>query len=276
MHVAFEESERAGAVAPARRLLRDHLARREGRAFADPVVEVAVLYSPDTDLWTGGLHRLAAEEAGEALSDLHVQWDVVQLPAPLKPSQVLLVPQGVALSPVEAAAVKRFVGGGGALLAFGVPRQADASGRLLDPFLPELKEGKATPVGEGKVLLLPPLVADPSAGLPPGPHSLRAVERALATLRPLRPAVEVRSRVPLHVALWRSPRRLDAHLVTREDRPAEDVVLTLAGAHAGSARRALFRVAGGSEERLAVRPGPDALSVSLPGFSGYGILSLVP
>jgi hypothetical protein len=276
VHVAFEESERAAAVLPARRLLREHLARRQGRAFVDPVVEVAVLYSPDSDLWTGGLHRLAAEEAGEALSELHVQWDAVLSPGPLRPGTVLLVPQGVALSVVEAAAVKRFVEGGGALLAFGVPRQADASGRLLDPFLPELKEGKVTPVGEGRVLLLPPLVADPSAGLPPGPQSLRTVEKALGVLRPMRPAVEVRSRVPLHVTLWQAPRRLDVHLVSREDRPVEDATLTLGGALSGTARRALFRVAGGAEERPVVRPGPDALAVALPAFSGYGILSLVP
>jgi hypothetical protein len=276
VQVAFEEGERAAAVAPARRLLQEHLARRQGGAFADPVVEVAVLYSPDSDLWTGGLHRLAAEEAGEALSELHVQWDAVLFPAALRPATVLLVPQGVALSPVEAAAVKRFVEGGGALLAFGVPRQADPTGRLLDPFLPELKEGKATPVGEGRVLLLPPLVADPSAGLPPGPQSLRVVERALGVLRPLRAAVEVRSRVPLHITVWRSPRRLDVHLVAREDRPVDDPALTLAGAIAGTARRAIFRVAGGAEERLSVRPGQDSLSVGLPPFSGYGILSLVP
>lgn len=274
--VALDEGDRGTATAAARRMLREHQVRRGGRAFADPVVEVAVLYSADSDMWTGGLHRLAAEEAGEALSGLHVQWDVALGPGPLPPGTVLVVPQGAALSPVEAASVKRFAEAGGSMLAFGVPRQADASGRLLDPFLPELKEGKPVSVGAGKALLLPPLVADPSAGLPPGPQSLRTVEKALAALRPLRAAVEVRSRVPLHVALWRSPRRLDVHVVAREDRPVEEAVLILDASVAGGARRAMFRVAGGGEERLVARPGNDGLAVPLPPFQGYGIASLVP
>ena len=95
MAVGLEEGERAAAVAPIRRLLAEHARRRDGRPFEDAVAECLVFYSPEADLWSSGLHRLEVEEVGEALSRLHVQWDVATGGSPLRPGAVLVLPQAI-------------------------------------------------------------------------------------------------------------------------------------------------------------------------------------
>ena len=64
-----------------------------GARSRTPVAECLVFYSPEADLWSSGLHRLEVEEVGEALSRLHVQWDVATGGSPLRPGAVLVLPQ---------------------------------------------------------------------------------------------------------------------------------------------------------------------------------------
>jgi hypothetical protein len=272
--VAFEEGERATAVAPVRRLLREHLERRSGVAFSDAVADVALLYSPEADLWSRGVHRAALEEAGETLSRAHVQWTVTLSTRSLRPPTVLVLAQASALAPGEAAGVKRFLEAGGAVLAFGEPGQVDAGGRPLGPFLPA-GAASGTRIGGGMLASLPPLVASGTA--PPGPSPLEPILRAVETLRRRsHRAAEITAPSAVLTALWRSPKRLDVHLVSLSPEPVRGATLFLDEELSGSARRARFRAASGVDEKFALHPMSRSVSATLPPFRGYAVLSLVP
>jgi len=276
VEVAFEEAERAAAVSPSRRLLREQTGRRAGLAFDDPVAECIVLYSAAADLWTRGTHRAAAEEAGELLSRMHVQWAAAVPRAALREGTVLVLAQAKALAAAEAAAVRRFLEAGGSVLAFGDPGQVDETGLALPPFLPEGR-ASGTKVGEGTIVVLPPLVPSPAAGLLVGPTAPEPVARALDALRGKgKRAVQIQSRTPVLASLWRSPKRLDVHLVSLAAEPVRGATLFLGDAVAGSARRARFRGASGDDEKFALNPAGWSVSTVLPTFRGYAVLSLVP
>ena len=277
--VGLEEGERAAAVAPIRALLAEHAGRRDGRPFEDPVTECLVFYSPEADMWSSGLHRLELEEVGEILSRLHVQWDVATGGSPLRPGAVLVLPQAVGMTPVEATAVTRFLEAGGKLLVLGEARAAGPGGRMLPPFLPEAKvgRGKATRSGPGTLVALPPLVPVPSGGSSVAAPSSEPVERGLAALVGRgRRALQVVSPAPLSVSAWRSPKRLDVHVSSLSGAPVSGATLVLSTEVAGSARRARFRGVGGIDEKIPLVPSAGEVAAVLPEFAGYGILSLVP
>ncbi|HET8725052.1 MAG TPA: hypothetical protein VFM53_12715 [Anaeromyxobacteraceae bacterium] len=275
--VGMEEGERAAVVEPLRRLLAEHAGRRDGRPFEDPVAECLAFYSPDADVWSSGLHRLELEEVGETLSRLGVQWEVATGGSRLRPGAVLVLPQAIGLHPVEATAITRFLESGGKVLVLGEARAAGPGGRMLPPFLPEAKVGrtKATRAGGGSILALPPLVPEPSGGAA-APAS-EPVGRALAALSGRgRPAVQVVSPTPLSVSAFRPSRRLDVHVSASGEGPVRGATLVIASEHAGSARRARFRGAGGLDEKIALVPSAGEVAAVLPEFQGYGVLSLVP
>ncbi len=276
--VGLEEGDRATALAPIRTLLAEHAARRDGQPFERPVAECLVFYSPEADLWSSGLHRLEAEEVGEILSRLHVQWDVVTGGSPLRPGALLVLPQAIGMTPVEATAVTRFLEAGGKVLVLGEARAAGPGGRMLPPFLPDAKVGraKATKAGQGAIVALPPLVAAPASGATP-PPSPEPVERGLAALQGRgRRAVQVVSPTPLATAAWRPAKRLDVHVASLADGPVRGATLVVSAEHAGSARRARFRGADGVDEKLPLVPSAGEVAAVLPEFLGYGVLSLVP
>jgi len=274
--VAFEEGERARTIAPVRRLARDHGARRGGTAFGDPVVECLVFYSAEADLWTRGLHRMAVEEAGETLSRLHVQWMAATGIPPVRPGTVLVLAQASALAASEAAAVKRFLELGGLVLAFGDPGLVDEGGQALPSFLPEGK-ASGSKVGEGTLAVLPPLLPNPAAGLPIGPAPVEPVARVLDALRGRwKHAAEVHARTPVLASLWRTPKRLDIHLVSLSPEPLRGATLVLGDGVAGSARRGRLRTTGGEDHKFVLNPSGWSVSTVLPAFQGYAILSLVP
>jgi hypothetical protein len=276
--IGLEEGERALAVAPTRRLLAEHARRRDGRPFESAVAECLVFYSPEADVWSSGLHRLEVEEVGEALGRLHVQWDVATGGSPLSPGAVLVLPQATGITPVEATAVTRFLEAGGRVLVLGEARAAGPGGRLLPPFLPEAKVGKAkaTKAGQGSLVVLPPLVPSPSAGPLAGAPSAEPLQRGLAALLgPGRRAVQVYSPSPLSVSAWRPTGRLDVHVSSLSDGPVRGATVVLSSDVAGSARRARFRGPDGLDEKLALVPSAGEVAAVLPEFEGYGVLSLV-
>jgi hypothetical protein len=276
--VGLEEGERASAVAPVRRLLSEHARRRDGRPFEDAVSECLVFYSPEADLWSSGLHRLEVEEVGEALSRLHVQWDVATGGSLLRPGAVLILPQAMGITPVEAAAVTRFLEAGGRVLSLGEARASGPGGRLLAPFLPEARVGKAkaTRAGGGALLALPPLVPPPSTGPLVGVPSAEPLTLGLtALLGRGRRAIQVYSPSQLSVSTWRPPGRVDVHVSAGSDGVVRGATLVLSTDLAGSARRARFRGTGGLDEKLALVPSAGEVAAVLPEFEGYGVLSLV-
>lgn len=277
--VGLEEGDRAAALAPIRALLADHAGRRGGRPFELPVAECLVFYSPEADMWSSGLHRLELEEVGEILSRLHVQWDVATGGSPLRPGSVLVLPQAIGVTPVEATAVTNFLEAGGKVLVLGEARAAGPGGRMLPPFLPETKVGrsKATHAGEGSLLALGPLVPAPSGGSIVSAPPAEPVERALAVLSGHgRRAVQVVSPTPLAVSAWRPPKRVDVHVSSLVNGPVRGATLVLSAELAGSAKRARFRGAGGADEKIALVPSAGEVAAVLPEFLGYGVLSIVP
>lgn len=277
--VGFEEGERATVLAPIRALLAEHAGRRDGRPFEQPVAECMVFYSPEADMWSSGLHRLELEEVGEVLSRLHVQWDVATGGSPLRPGSVLVLPQAIGVTPVEATAVTRFLEAGGKVMVLGEARAAGPGGRMLPPFLPEAKVGrsKATHAGDGLLVALPPLIAAPSGGAGAPFPAIELVERGLASLSGSgRRAVQVVSPTPLTVAAWRPHRRLDVHVSSLADVPVRGATLVISTEFSGSAKRARFRGSGGIDEKVALVPSAGEVAAVLPEFLGYGVLSLVP
>jgi hypothetical protein len=277
--VGLEEGERASALAPIRALLAEHASRRDNRPFERPVAECLVFYSPEADMWSSGLHRLEFEEVGEILSLLHVQWDVATGGSPLRPGSVLVLPQAIGVTPVEATAVTRFLEAGGKALVLGEARAAGPGGRMLPPFLPEAKVGRSrsTRAGQGSLVALAPLVPAPSGGSIASAPSAGPVERALAGLSGQgRRALQVVSPTPLAVSAWRPPKRLDVHVSSLVDAPVRGATLVISAEFSGSARRARFRGAGGIDEKFALVPSAGEVAAVLPEFLGYGVLSLVP
>ena len=277
--VGLEEGERASALAPIRALLAEHASRRDSRPFERPVAECLVFYSPEADMWSSGLHRLEFEEVGEILSLLHVQWDVATGGSPLRPGSVLVLPQAIGVTPVEATAVTRFLEAGGKALVLGEARAAGPGGRMLPPFLPEAKVGRSrsTRAGQGSLVALAPLVPAPSGGSIASAPSAGPVERALAGLSGQgRRALQVVSPTPLAVSAWRPPKRLDVHVSSLVDAPVRGATLVISTEFSGSARRARFRGAGGIDEKFALVPSAGEVAAVLPEFLGYGVLSLVP
>jgi hypothetical protein len=277
--VGLEEGERAPAVAPIRALLADHAARRDGRPFEHPVAECLVFYSPEADMWSSGLHRLELVEVGEILSRLHVQWDVATGGSPLRPGSVVILPQSIGVTPVEATALTRFLEAGGKVLVLGEARAAGPGGRMLPPFLPEAKVGRSrsSRAGQGSLVALAPLVPAPSGRSIASAPSAEPVERGLAVLSGRgRRALQLVSPMPLELSAWRPARRLDVHVSSLVDGPVRGATLVISAELSGSARRARFRGAGGIDEKIALVPSAGEVAAVLPEFLGYGVLSLVP
>ena len=84
------------------------------------------------------------------------------------------------------------------------------------------------------------------------------------------------SPTPLATAAWRPAKRLDVHVASLADGPVRGATIVVSSEHAGSARRARFRGAGGVDEKLPLVPSAGEVAAVLPEFVGYGVLSLVP
>jgi hypothetical protein len=263
----------APALASVRRFARAAAARGRSAARSEPVAECAILYSSESDLWTGGDHRSQVELAGDALAGLQVQAPVVLRPADAPPGAVLVLAGAGALSPLEAQEVRRRLEAGGGVLCLGDPGAVDGSGRPAPAPLPPGKPSGLR-VGKGTLVELPPVVPARVGGVP-DPHGLELLARGLHVLlgRGLR-AVSTAGRTPLLVALHRSDGRLDAHLVALGAGPARGSTLFLGLQVAGDARRGRFKSTDGVDERVPLNPSGYAVSTVLPSFEGYAVLSL--
>jgi hypothetical protein len=269
----LEPAGAPGALLARTRLLGRQLAEQAGRpaAQARPVAECCILYSAESDLWTGGRHRLAVERAGEALAALHLQAPVVLRVHDAPTGAALVLADAEALSPLEAKEVRRRLDGGAAVLAFGEPGQVEESGRPEGPFLPGGKAG-GVKVGAGTLAELQPLAPEkgPAAPLEPG-----VLDKTLnALLGRGKRAAGVVGRAPLLVVLQQTGESVDVHLVALGPDRAQGVTLFLGDRIAGGIRRGRFISAEGEDVRIPLNPSGPSLSTVLPSFIGYAILSL--
>ena len=257
-------------VAATRRLARRLQRHGIGPASCEPVAECAVLYSPEADLWTGGLHRAAVERAVEVLAALHVQAPVVLRVQDAPPAASLVLAGASGIAPHEAKLARRRLEAGAGLLAFGEPAAADENGRVVPGFLPSAKAGGVR-VGEGIYALLPPLAgAGPRAAPEPAPF-----EKALgAVVGRGRRAAHVVTRAPILVVLQRATGALLVHLVADGEERVQGATLFLGVHVAGGARRGRFVSADGQDVRIPLNPSGSSLSTVLPAFRGLAVLSL--
>ncbi|MBI5068848.1 MAG: hypothetical protein HZB56_11465 [Deltaproteobacteria bacterium] len=267
-------AEPSASLPALRRFARAAAARDRGPALAEPLAEVAVLYSPESDLWTGGEHRAQVERAGDALAGLQVQAPVVLRVAEARPGVALVLAGASALSPLEVQEVRRRLDAGGGVLCLGEPGAVDEAGRPAPLPFPAGKPAGVKATGGGLVVRLPPLPA-PRPGALPDPHGLEELARTLqALLGRGRRAASSAGRSPLHVALYRQKDRLDAHVVSLADGPVLGATLFVGLQVAGDFRRGRFKSSSGADERIPMNPSGYAISTVLPTFEGYGILSL--
>ena len=271
--VALEPAQAGAELAAVRRFARQVATQRHAPAASDPVAECAVLYSAECDLWTGGDHRDQVERAGDALAALQIQAPVVMRLADAPPGAPLVLAGARALGYAEAAELKRRVEAGGSAIALGDVGAVDEAGRESPPPLPAGKPAGVS-VGKGTVVRVPPLPAA-RAGALVEPAQLEPLSRALgAVLGKTRRAASVAGRSPVLVTLYRNGDRLDAHLVALGAGPAQGATLFLGHHVAGAVRRALFRSAGGGEEKIVMNPSGYSISTVLPAFEGYAVLSI--
>jgi hypothetical protein len=269
--VGIPPGEADGELAALRRFAR--VSERSAPGVAEPVFECAVLYSHDSDLWSGGDHRAQVERAGDALAALQIQAPVVMHVSDAPSHAVIVLAGAAALSPREASEVKRHLEAGGGVLAFGDVGAVDDAGREAASPLPTGKPA-GVKVGQGTFVALPALPA-PRAGALPELSQLDGVARPITTLLGRgRRAASIAGRTPVFVALYRNAERVDAHLVALGPAPAQGSTLFLGLHVAGSARRARFQSAAGQDEKIALNPSGYSVSTVLPAFSGYAVLSV--
>ncbi len=261
-------------LAALRRFARGAAARGRSPALGEAVSEVALLYSAESDLWSGGEHRTQLERAGDALASLQVQAPVVLRVAEARPGAALVLAGAGALSPLEAQEVRRRLDAGGGVLCLGDPGAVDEAGRPAPLPFPAGKPAGVKATGGGLAVRLPALPATRPGSLP-DPHGHEELARALQLLlgRGRRAAASA-GRSPLHVALFRSKDRLDAHVVALSAGPVLGATLFVGLQVAGDFRRGRFKSASGADERIPMNPSGYSISTVLPTFEGYGILSL--
>ena len=271
--VGQDPGEGDGALAAMRRFARLVGSQRHAPGVAEPVSECAILYSAESDLWSGGEHRAQVERAGDALATLQIQAPVVSRIDDAPSGAALVLAGASALSPREAGELERRVEAGASALVVGELGAVDDSGRESVPPLPPGKPG-GVKVGKGTVVKVPAL-PPPRPGALLEPAQLEPLARALAVvLGRSRRATSTTGRTPIFAALYRNEDRLDVHLVSLGAGPAQGATLFLGLHVAGTARRARFQSASGADEKIVMNPSGYSISTVLPSFQGYAVLSV--
>jgi hypothetical protein len=262
----------AREVADVRRLVRQLAQAGRSPAETEPVAEVALLYSAESDLWSSGRHLQAVLAASEALAAVHVQAPVFTRLAEVPKDVPIVLADAAALAPIEAKELSRRLEAGGSVLAFGPPAAVDETGREHGGVLPAGKPSGVR-VGTGTLAELPPL-APLGGGEPPAAEDL---EKALnAILGRGKRAAGVAGRQPVLVVLDRTPSAVHAHLVALGPDRAQGVTLFLGVKIAGGVRRARFVTSEGDDVRIPMNPSGYSISTVLPSWRGYAVLSLAP
>jgi hypothetical protein len=262
-----------GDLAALRRFARLVSAQPHAPGVTAPVVECAILYSHGADLWTGGDHRAQVERAGDVLAALQIQAPVVASIADAPPHAVLVLAGAAALSPVETAELKRRLEGGASAIAFGDLGAVDEVGRETVLQLPAAKPA-GVKVEKGTLVQLAALPA-PRPGTLLDPTQLEPIAKPIAALLGRgRRAASVAGRAPVLATLYRNDERLEAHLVTLGQGPAQGATLFLGMHVAGTVRRARFQSASGRDEKIVMNPSGYSISTVLPAFQGYAVLTI--
>lgn len=130
----------AGAVlAGIRTLIRRVAARGGAPSVATPLTEIAVLYSAEADVWSGGRHRRAVEAAIELLAQRQLQVTVALRLSELPAGVPLVLADAAALSRPEAREVEKRKAAGAPLLGFAGPGDEAAVVKAVEALFPPWK-----------------------------------------------------------------------------------------------------------------------------------------
>jgi hypothetical protein len=258
-------SEEARAALSAHRRFQSIV--RERFRPADALLDLTVLVSPFSDHWSAGTHLRAASAVAAALARAHIQIGAqIDLAEPR--ANVLVLAGCSALSAQDAARARRHVEGGGAALVVGRCATVDEEGRSGDLVFPEVRSGLDR-VGEGRVSVL-------EQEAPAEPQLLKSVRELLGRGRA---QLTLSGRARLFARAYLDPeRKLDVHLVNFEEKPAQGVLLGIAGQAAGAGRTGYWfapdRASGKDGERIALNPSGFSVSTVLPSIGSSALLAI--
>jgi hypothetical protein len=244
---------------------------RERFRPSEALLDAAVLVSPFAEHWSRGVHLRSASAVAAALARAHVQIGArLALGEPL--SGLLVLAGCGQLSAQDGERARRHVESGGDALVVGRCATVDEEGRPLGLVFPEARLGMER-VGEGRVLGVA-LDQDAPAG-----QDAQVLKAARELLGRGRAQVTLSGRARLFARAYLDPeRKLDVHFVNLEEKPAQGVLLGVAGQAAGASRSGYWfapeRDSGKDGERIVLNPSGFSLSTVLPSIGGSALLTI--
>jgi len=244
---------------------------RERFRPSEALLDAEVLVSPFAEHWSRGVHLKTASAAAAALARAHVQIGARLVLG--EPRSGLLVLAGCGqLSARDGERARRQVESGGDALVLGRCATVDEEGRPLGLVFPEAKHGIER-VGEGRVL---GVALDQDAPVGQDAQVLKAARELLGRGRA---QLTLSGRARLFARAYLDPeRKLDVHFVNLEEKPAQGVLLGVAGQAAGASRSGYWfapeRASGKDGERIVLNPSGFSLSTVLPSIAGSALLTI--
>jgi len=244
---------------------------RERFRPSEALLDAEVLVSPFAEHWSRGVHLTTASAAAAVLARAHVQ--IGARLALGEPRSGLLVLAGCGqLSARDGERARRHVESGGDALVVGRCATVDEEGRPRGLVFPEARHGIER-IDEGRVL---GVALDQDA---PVGQDVQVLKAARELLGRGRAQLTLSGRARLFARAYLDPeRKLDVHFVNLEEKPAQGVLLGVAGQAAGASRSGYWfapeRASGKDGERIVLNPSGFSLSTVLPSITGSALLTI--
>jgi hypothetical protein len=244
---------------------------RERFRPSEAILDAEVLVSPFAEHWSRGVHLATATAVSAALARAHLM--VSARLALGEPRSWVLVLAGCGQLHVrDGERARRHVESGGDALVVGRCAIVDEEGRPEGLVFPEARHGIER-VGEGRVL---GVALDQEA---PVGQDVQVLKAARELLGRRRAHLTLSGRARLFARAYLDPeRKLDVHLVNLDEKPAQGVLLGVAGQAAGASRSGYWfapeRASGKDGERIVLNPSGFSLSTVLPAIAGSALLTI--
>ncbi len=269
-------AESHAALAALRRFWREFRSRHRP---VERLTEALLLYSPDADHWTRGVHGEGVRAAAEALTLLGAQYRII-LSVPRSGTEPIVLADASALPADDAARLDRRITEGAGAIILGTTGTADETGRPLEGPFGELEPG-LNRVGAGTAFVLD--LDAPAREAPRKWDSLApGIEKALESLLGRGRRAASSSRPSMMIKMYVDPdRKLDVHLVGRQfnattgaPEDLKGVTLYLSGGAVSGARSGYLFTPDAPERKVALTPFGMGVQAALPDFAGSAVLTI--